>query len=371
MDGSGLTPRAARRAGRRVPQTPPPAPATSWRHRLIIRHGGNLFAIARQHGWDWRDVLDLSASINPLGPSPLVRPAIEAALDRIAHYPGQEPACLESALGTAWNVDPQCVMAGSGATELVHFVARAAWQGPVALVTPVWSEFYRAFPHALRLPPDDPESWPSRGLLVLSQPANPTGVPFPEQVIRRAIASREGPVLIDESFIEFTRLPSAIPWCEGHPNLLVLRSLSKFHALPGLRAGALAGSGDWMLRLRRKREPWQVNTLAEAAARAALTDTAHAAATLDLIETERAFLLDHLEPLPGLHLQPASANFLFALTDQPAAEVCDWFLQRKILLRNCSGLPGVSGEAIRFAVRTRPENERFLEAAAEFFSERQ
>ena len=113
---------------------------------MIIRHGGNLFAIAQQHGWDWHDVLDLSASINPLGPSPLVRPAIEAALDRIAHYPGQEPQALESALGAAWNVDPHFVMAGSGATELVHFVARAAWQGPVALVTPVWSEFYRAFP---------------------------------------------------------------------------------------------------------------------------------------------------------------------------------------------------------------------------------
>ncbi len=338
---------------------------------MIIRHGGNLFAIAQQHGWDWHDVLDLSASINPLGPSPLVRPAIEAALDRIAHYPGQEPQALESALGAAWNVDPHFVMAGSGATELVHFVARAAWQGPVALVTPVWSEFYRAFPHALRLHPENIESWPSRGLLVLSQPANPTGAPFPEELIRRAIASREGPVLIDESFIEFTRLPSAIPWCDSHPNLLVLRSLSKFHALPGLRVGALVGSGEWMLRLRRKREPWQVNALAEAAASAALADTAHAAHTLDIIETERAFLLDHLDPLPGLHLQPASANFLFAHTTRPAAEVCDWFLQRKILLRNCSGLPGVSGEAIRFAVRTRPENERFLEAAAECFSESQ
>lgn len=312
---------------------------------MIIRHGGNLFAIAHERGWDWHEVLDLSASINPLGPAPGVRPAVEAALDQIVHYPGQEPAGLEEALGAAWGVEPGLVLAGSGATELVHFVARAGWQGPAALVTPVWSEFYRAFPHALRLRVDNPESWPSRGLLILSQPVNPTGEAFPEEIVRRIIATREGPVLIDESFIEFTRLTSAIHWCAAHPNLLVLRSLSKFHALPGLRIGALVGSGEWMQRLRRKREPWQVNALAEAAARAALADPCHAERTRELVEHERAFLLDQLDPLDGLHFRPATANFLFAETTQPAAEICDWFLDRRILLRNCTGLPGVEGEA--------------------------
>jgi threonine-phosphate decarboxylase len=334
---------------------------------LHIVHGGNLFAISRERGWDWREVLDLSASINPLGPAPGVRPAIEEALDRIAFYPGQEPVELEAALAHAWNVSPDSVLAGSGAAELVHFVARAGWQGPVALVTPVWSEFYRAFPHALRVPLAEPEAWPNRGLLVISQPVNPTGESIPEEILRRAIAAREGPVLIDESFIEFTPLESSATLCGQHSNLLVLRSLSKFHALPGLRVGALIGSGDWMLKLRRKREPWQVSALAEAAARAALADTAHAERTRALVEEERTWLLEQLSTLNGLRFANGVANFLFAETDRPAAEICDWFLDRKILLRNCTGLPGVSGEAIRLAVRTRPENERFLAAAKEYF----
>ncbi len=336
---------------------------------MNITHGGNLFAVSRDHGWDWHEVLDLSASINPLGPAPGVRPAIEAALDRISHYPGQEPRELEQALSEVWNVPRESVLAGSGATELVHFVARAGWQGPVALVTPVWSEFYRAFPHALRLPLDDPERWPQRGLLIVSQPVNPTGEAIPEEVLRRAIAGREGPVLIDESFIEFTRLDSSIHWCENHPNLLVLLSLSKFHALPGLRIGAIVSSGDWMRKLRLRREPWRVNVLAEAAARAALADKEHARRTLELVETERAWLLEQLTDLPGLRFSDAVANYLFASTDLPAREICDWFLDRRIILRNCTGLPGVEGEAIRLAVRTRPENERFVEAAKEFFCE--
>jgi threonine-phosphate decarboxylase len=336
---------------------------------LTITHGGNLFAIARQRGWDWREVLDLSASINPLGPAPGVRPAIEAALERISHYPGQLPGELEEAMAAQWRISPSQVMAGGGATELLHFVARAGWSGPAALVTPVWSEFHRAFPHALRVPLTEPERWPQRGLLVLNQPVNPTGEAVPVELLRRAIAGREGPVLIDESFIEFTRLESALWWTDHHPNLLVLRSLSKFHALPGLRIGALAGSKEWMERLARRREPWQVGTLAEAAALAALKDHAHAERTRDLVETERNWLLEQLSGIDGLRIAQGVANFLFAETDRPAQEICDWFLDRKIILRNCTRLPGVTGEAIRLAVRTRPENERFVEAAEECFCE--
>jgi len=334
---------------------------------LTITHGGNIFAIARDRGWDWRTVLDLSASINPLGPAPGVRAAVEGALDRIAHYPCPRPRDLEQALAAHWRVSPSQVMAGGGATELVHFIARAGWNGPTALATPVWSEFYRVFPHALRVSLDAVESWPQRGLLVLSQPVNPTGQAIPVELLRRAIAAREGPILIDESFIEFTRLESAVWWAEHHPNLLVLRSLSKFHALPGLRVGALVGSPEWMERLARRREPWQVNTLAEAAALAALADHDHAERTRQLVEQERHWLLDQLSGLDGLKIHPGAANFLFAETAQPASEVCAWFLDRRIILRNCTGLPGVSGQAIRFAVRTRPENERFVQAARECF----
>lgn len=334
---------------------------------MTFIHGGNVLAVARERGWDWREILDLSASINPLGPSPAVRPAIEEAMDRVALYPEPLPALLTEAFAEAWGVEPGQVLVGGGGTELVHFLARAGWNGPAALAVPVWSEFYRAFPYALRVRADEPERWPQRGLLVLSQPGNPTGIAAPVELVKRAVASREGPVLIDESFIEFTRLESAVGWIRDHPNVIVLRSLSKFYALPGLRVGALVASEEWIRRFRRKREPWRVSTLAEAAALAALRDKAHGERTRQLVEQERAWLLSELDSLDGLRVEPGEANFLLAYTDRPAAEVCGWFLERKILLRNCAGLPGVDGEAVRFAVRTRAENERFVAAAREFF----
>jgi histidinol-phosphate/aromatic aminotransferase/cobyric acid decarboxylase-like protein len=166
---------------------------------LTITPGENLFAISRERDWDWRQVLDLSTGINPLGPAAGVRAAIEEALDRIGQYPGRDAAELESLLAGSWGIAPELVLAGAGATGLLHFVARTGWQGPSAIVAPAWSELYQAFPHALRLPPGDPGRWPLRGLLALSQPANPTGEPVSPELIRQAIAGREGPVLIDET----------------------------------------------------------------------------------------------------------------------------------------------------------------------------
>ena len=327
----------------------------------------HLFAICRARGWDWRQVLDLSTGINPLGPAPGVRPALEAALDRIGSDPGSSAEELETVLGESWGISPELVLAGAGATGLVHFLARVGWQGPCAIVTPAWSELHQAFPHALRLPPNDPQRWPLRGLLVLSQPADPTGESCSPEEMRKAIAAREGPVLVDENFIEFTTLESAVGWCQDLPNLIVLRSLSSFQALAGLRVGALACSRDWIERLRRRREPWTVNVLAGVAARAALADADHAVRTRELVNEERGWLLEQLTGLDGLHVVPGAANFLFARTGRPAAGVHEWFLERQILLRNCTGMPGVAGEAIQFAVRTRPENERFVAAARECF----
>ena len=335
---------------------------------MTSTNSGNLFAICRERGWDWRQVLDLRSSSNPLGPAPGVGPAIQAASELIGHYPERSPERLEEACGKAWGVPPELVLAGSGASELLHYVARTGWQGPAAIVIPGWTQFAEVFPHALRVPLAQPEKWPQRGLLAFSQPVDPTGEEFPEFSLRHAIASREGPVLIDESYIEFTNLPSAIHLCGQHPNLLVLRSLSPFYALPGLRVGALVGSPDWINRLRRRRGPWPVSLLAEAAAAAALADKAHAERTRVLITEERNWLLEMISGLDALRPAASIANFIFAATTCPAQEICDWFLERQILLRNCTGRPGIEGEAIRFAVRTRAENKRFVAAAAEFFT---
>lgn len=318
---------------------------------MTVTHGGNIFEIARERHWDWRDVADFSASINPLGPAPGVAGAIRGALDRIVHYPEREPATLRRALGELWGVDEDRILLGNGATELLHWFARVVPHDRVTLAVPVFSEFHRAYPNASFVSADDPTSWPEDGLLVLTQPLNPTGA---------AIDARaRSPLLVDESFLDFTALASA---AATRSDIWVLRSLTKFYALPGLRAGALIGPPDEVARLRAVREPWQVNVLAEAAALAAVSDRDHARHTLAFVESER----DHLAANLPVRPDPSVANYLFIRLPHDAAPLCAFLLERKILVRDCTGTPGVDGSAIRVAVRTRGENDRLIAAWKEF-----
>jgi threonine-phosphate decarboxylase len=146
-------------------------------------------------------------------------------------------------------------------------------------------------------------------------------------------------------------------------NLFVLRSLTKFYALPGLRVGALAGPPDVMRKWRAKRDPWQVNVLAEAAVLASLGDHEHAKRTVEFVRGEREWLAARLKEIAGLDPQPGAANYLLIGLREPAPPLVEKLASRRILVRDCSGWAGVSfPHAIRVAVRTRPENERLLEA---------
>jgi threonine-phosphate decarboxylase len=322
----------------------------------LITHGGDIFAISRERGWDWREVLDFSASINPLGPSPLVEPAICAALERIVHYPEREPAMLRGALAGIWNIDEEQIMLGNGATELIFFLARILRQERVTLALPVFSEFHRAFPKAETADLMNTETWPEDGLLVLTRPANPTGWTLPLETLRVYLEHSRATVLVDESFLEFAGFASAA----GYPRTIVLRSLTKFYALPGLRIGALVAEPDLIRAWNEEREPWQVNVLAEAAALAAIGDRDHAAQTIEYVRAERRWMTEQLASLPGVEPLPSDANFLCVRLGHSAASLAEYLLARRILIRK------VSDQAVRIAIRPREQSERLLDAWKEF-----
>ena len=308
---------------------------------MVVTHGGAIFAAARALGCDWREILDFSASINPLGPAPGVREAIIDSLDRIVHYPDRHASRLQAALADEWNIEPDRILPGNGATELIHFLARV-WPIETTIITPVFSEFHRAYPKArLNVPGGE-------GLLVITNPVNPTGA-------ASNMPDHPGPILVDESFIEFSGLPSQM-----HNGRIVLRSLTKFHALPGLRIGALVASGDLIRTWREQREPWQVNVLAEAAALAAIRAKDHHDITLAFVRAERARVWDLFRSLPGVRLFPTHANFYFAQLDYDAAALCQYMYQHKVLLRDCSEWPGIAAQSVRFAIGAPGQNDKLL-----------
>lgn len=327
-----------------------------------MTHGGDIFAVAAARGWDWRDVADFSASINPLGPAPGVQTAICKAIDRIRHYPEREPKRLREALSKKWKVDSDSILLGNGATELIFFLARMFGVRRITLAAPVFSEFHRAFPQAHVAKVSEPETWRSEEALALTRPANPTGSSTGISVLRARLEESGEPLVVDESFLEFSGLPSASTLLPTFPQLIVLRSLTKFYALPGLRLGALVTDPSLIAEWRGYREPWQVNVLAEEAALAALADDTHSSASIAFVREQREFLIRQIKTIPGAMPRPSDANFIYVSVQHRAQDLVDYLLESKILIRNCANWPGLPGEAVRIAVRTPQENERLLRA---------
>lgn len=323
-----------------------------------MTHGGNIFATAEYAGVAWQQVLDFSASINPLGPSPAAREAILASLDRIEHYPERAGTRLRTRLAAEWGVPGGRIAVGNGATDLLFDWCRCFRTGTIA--APAFGEFHRAWPDAAICELMDSDTWPERGAVVFTRPANPTGTVVDGDAIAQFAHGRSDAVLVDESFLDFSDAPSLMSLACG--NLFVLRSLTKFWALPGLRIGALVGDVSAM---EATRPPWTVNTLAEAAALASLDDTSHARRTREFVRAEATRLASELGALPGVRVWPTTANYLYVEMAR-ATELTAFAVKRNVLIRDCSAWPGFARSAVRVAVRRRWENVILINLFKEF-----
>ena len=328
----------------------------------IQTHGGDIFSAAAELGISWEDVLDFSASINPLGPSERVGKAIVSSLRRVKHYPSTDAWELRCRLAEIWGINANQILAGNGAADLLRdFCMR--FDGCIAV--PAFGEFHRYWPRASYCDLENPSTWPLNGALVLTRPANPTGSMLGSETVVDYLRRSKSAVLVDESFIDFTTTASMIECLSEFPRLFVLRSLTKFHALPGLRIGVLVGQSAAIEPFARIRPPWSVNVMAERAALAALEDHEHAKATREFIGRERIWLSEQIARLPEVVVWPSAANFIYIETEH-ASDLTRFVRSNGILVRDCTGWPGCERSAVRVAVRCREENEQLLKAWKDF-----
>ena len=337
----------------------------------LFRHGGRPAA-----GEDLR--LDFSASINPLGPPPTALFAATRAWERVASYPDPECRQLRDLLAARHRVDPAQVVIGNGSNELIYLISRAWKPRRVAIVEPTYTEYLRAsllvgaaVDHWL---PEE-ETWqpqpfdPQAAELVwLCQPNNPTGQLWPARTLAQWIEAHPGVrFVVDEAFLPF--LPneaehSMIPALRRLPNLVVLRSLTKFYALPGLRIGYAVVSRGLEKVLGPQLIPWSVNTLAQAAALAALEDASFAAQTHAWLEAERSSFQDRLRSLArGWRVFPSRVNFLLVRMEETtltAPELAAQLARRGLAIRDASNFIGLDERYFRVAIRSAGENRRLL-----------
>lgn len=368
-------------------------------------HGGNLAWAAALAGCPASAILDFSASISPLGPPESALDAIQAHLSSLTAYPDPDYGELRTALGEALNVDPDWILPGNGSAELLTW---AAWDlsklEATYLVTPAFGDYWRALSafgaKVLKCPLDlqlldaapvrrlvtDDLSVSNRSLvspsfrlpvplalnaergLLLNNPHNPTGLLFGREAILPYV-KQLGMVVVDEAFMDF--LP---PWeqetlidaVEEFPNLVILRSLTKFYSLPGLRLGCAIAHPDILGRWQLLRDPWPVNALAAAAAAAVVRDTVFERQTWDWLPVARRELFEGLANLPGLQPFAGAANFLLVESSMSVSLIQKSLLERhRILIRDCLSFPELGDRFFRVAVRSRAENLRLIAGLAE------
>lgn len=354
-------------------------------------HGGNVYAASRELSCDVRDLLDFSASINPLGPSPLVWKAISKARHLLRHYPDPECWDLRQALAQLWQCDAEQLVVGNGSMELIHALPYALKLHHLLLVQPTFAEYAATMARAGRrvtgVSAEHSEQYAqpldqlrrilhtraakSRSYdgIVLCNPNSPTGqaCDVAEMMELAQAAERQGMwLIVDESFADYCPERSLLPRKGRFSRVVVLRSLTKFYALPGLRVGYAVADAAVVQSLRRHMPPWSVSAMGQVAALAALQDRGHARRSLQFMKKERVRFARLLAALPGCEVMPAYANFLFMELppDWHAAAMASRLKQVGLLIRDCSDMAGASARSIRIAVRSQRDNDRLLRALA-------
>ena len=354
-----------------------PSPST------LSSHGGMAMSFAGTKGLSPSAILDFSASINPRGYPPAVRSAYQRALAHIVHYPEPEAEALTVTLADYHRLAPDTLLVGNGSTQLIHLLAHTFTPRRVLFVAPLFSEHESAFrlvdatiSRFLLRPPDFILPLPrllktltlSYDFLILANPNSPVGGLITrdqlEEIADRCRALRIT-LVVDEAFIDWQEEASLKALAARSSHVLVLRSLTKFFAIPGLRVGYLISHPRIVRKLQKRLEPWAVNSVAQAVALACLHDDQFAKQSRDFMDRERTWLFEKLSALEEIQVCPSQANFLLARIcstrlDVPA--LASALADENILIRSCENFAGLGKQFFRIAVRKRAENRQLLSA---------
>jgi len=361
---------------------------------LLEAHGGNLAAAATRLGCRPCKILDASASLVPFALPWQAR--LSALMAALRPYPDRGHGALRQCLASLHGVIPGAVLPGNGAAELFTWAARdAAAQGLSLLPQPGFADYTRAlvcwggavegWPLPLDWVSAGPTPFPGPGsrstVLWITNPHNPTGQLWSHASLE-PLLRRFALVICDEAFLPL--VPdgddqSLIPLVDHHPNLVVIRSLTKLYGIAGLRLGYAVAQPERLQRWAQWRDPWPVNAVASAVGEALLRSPERHQAWMQRVQRwtakEGAWLQEQLASLPGIVPMPSAANYLLIRGER---EGQPWSLQplrealeqrHRILLRDCRSFEGLDESWLRIGLQNRRGNRRIIQAMRKELSE--
>lgn len=352
---------------------------------LRYRHGGSAGLDLDRFNLPERPLLDFSVNLNSLGIPGIVRERWKGLLDTLDIYPSVDGDGIVCYYRKKFGIPDQDILAGNGSTEMIYLVPRALRLKRVLVITPSYHDYERASilagAEVARLPltAEDGFALPGADQLAeavrdcdalwIGRPNNPTGtLMHREHILGLARRFPDQLFIVDESFIQFTE-----NWAEEsllteqmRPNILVIHSLTKFYALPGLRMGGLIGDRDLVSRLRQVKEPWSVNGIADKIAPLLLECTDYEDRTRSLTSKERRRIYQHLDTMDEITQCPSCTNFILLQWNRTRDldDLMRHLLANGAYVRDCRNFPGLERNFFRIGLKAPYENDRLISLLA-------
>jgi histidinol-phosphate/aromatic aminotransferase/cobyric acid decarboxylase-like protein len=340
-------------------------------------HGGEIQSAALRLGVSPAQLLDASASLVPWTP----RFSARVLTRRLRDYPDRHHHRLADLIGKVHGLSASAVLPGNGAAELFTWAARdAAAVGMSSLPVPGFADYSRALAcwdgamamHCLSLDWSSvfPQAFSSPGtadVLWICNPHNPTGQLWSRSSLE-PLLQQYRLVICDEAFLSLVpdgEQQSLIPLVSEHPNLVVIRSLTKLYGIAGLRLGYAVAQSERLQRWAQWRDPWPVNGIASAVAEQLLSSPAKyqrwCRRAQSWVAKEGAWMQQQLAQLPGVTPMPSAANFLLIHAEQSLVPLREAVEQRhRILLRDCCSFEGLGACWLRIGLQSRRNNRRII-----------
>jgi len=356
-------------------------------------HGGNLREAIDKYNVSGRRIIDFSSNINPLEIPQSIKSLIKKEFNKIIkHYPDPEYKLLAQTLSETLNVSTENLLPGNGSNELIYLLVNTLTPKRVLIPVPAYSEYERAsisvnskceflnfmtgdgfdFKVDEVLKKSDEEV----DVIFICNPNNPTGLLVQKDEIEYLVKKCDGKsvfVAIDEAFMDFIEESEKFTLTRlavKSKNVAVLRSLTKFFAIPGLRLGYLVGSSRLVKKLSKRQPIWPVNNIAQYVGVKLLKDNNFIKKSREYILKERERFTKELECITWLKPYKSSANFILCKIKDSritSDKLCKYCIESGgMLIRDCSNFRGLDNSFVRIAVKTRMENEKLISCFKNF-----
>ncbi len=330
------------------------------------------------------DAVKLASNENPLGPSPRALEAARSVLSDASRYPDGAAYTLRDKLSRKHGVGMNEILLGCGSNELLDLAVRTFCtpEHHIVFAEPAFVVYriaalaagvpFTAVPLTAGLEHDLPAMAAAvterTRLMFVANPNNPTGTYVGRAAVERLL--REVPpeviIVMDEAYLEYADAadyPDTLELRSLRERLIVCRTFSKIYGLAALRVGYAVSTPTIIDYMNRVRAPFNVSTIGQAAATAALDDHDHVQTARALNQKERLRVSEELTQR-GLYVAPSQANFVLVDVKRPARAVYDALLRKGVIVRPFASLP----TSLRVTIGTQRENDRFLQALAEVLS---